>query len=113
MSAVDAFRFLSAVGRHRRASRDQLVQFQNARLRRLIGHAYDAVPFYRALFHRHGIRPEHIRTTADLALIPVTSKRELQEASPPEVVARGLDPSRLIVYRTSGSSGERLTVRRA
>lgn len=112
MSPIDAFRILSAVGRHRRASQDQLVQFQHARLRRLIGHAYDAVPFYRALFQRHGIRPEHIRTTADLPLIPVTSKRELQGANPTEMVARGLDPSRLIAYRTSGSSGEPLTVRR-
>ena len=98
MSPIDAFRILSAVGRHRRASQDQLVQFQHARLRRLIGHAYDAVPFYRALFQRHGIRPEHIRTTADLPLIPVTSKRELQGANPTELVARGLDPSRLIAY---------------
>jgi phenylacetate-CoA ligase len=112
MNAIDAVRVLSAMGRHRRASRNQLVQFQHERLRRLIRHAYDAVPYYRTLFQRHGLRPEHIRTTADLPLIPMTTRRDVQRASPAELLTRRLDPSRLIAYRTSGSSGEPLTVRR-
>lgn len=99
--------------RHRRAARQDLVAFQEARLRRLVAHAYENVPYYRALFDRHGLDPRHIRTVADLGRIPVTSKRDLQEARPTDVVARGLDAGRLLVHMTSGSSGEPVTIRRA
>lgn len=109
---IDALRIVSAVARHRTAPRAQLVQFQSARLRRLIAHAYDAVPYYRALFQRHRIRPEDVRTTADLPAVPISTRRDVQRASSADLIARGLDPSRLIAYRTSGSTGEPLTVRR-
>jgi len=101
-----------SVARHARASRDEIVAYQSAHLRRLVSHAYRSVPYYRALFDRHGVAPHHVRTVADLALIPVTTKRALQRAPAVEVVARGLDPDRLLVHSTSGSSGEPLSIRR-
>jgi phenylacetate-CoA ligase len=100
------------VARHAHASRDEIVAYQSEHLRRLVSHAYRNVPYYRALFDRHGLAPHHVRTVADLALIPVTTKRDLQRAPAVEVVARGLDPDRLLVHTTSGSSGEPLSIRR-
>jgi phenylacetate-CoA ligase len=100
------------VARHARTSRDEIVAYQSEHLRRLVSHAYRNVPFYGALFDRHGIAPHHVRTVADLALIPVTAKRDLQRAPAVDVVARGLDPDRLLVHATSGSSGEPLSIRR-
>jgi phenylacetate-CoA ligase len=97
---------------HAHASREEIGAYQNARLRRLVSHAYRNVPYYRALFERHGIAPDHVRMVADLALIPITTKRDLQRAPAVEVVARGLDPDRLLVHTTSGSSGEPLSIRR-
>lgn len=61
------------VRRHRRAARDEIVTFQEAQLRRLVAHAYENVPYYRSLFDRHDLEPQHIRTVGDLARIPVTS----------------------------------------
>jgi phenylacetate-coenzyme A ligase PaaK-like adenylate-forming protein len=112
LSVIDALGIVSAAARHRTAPRAQLVRFQQARLQRLIAHAYDAVPYYRALFERHRVRPDDIRTTADLTLVPMSTRREVQRASPGDLVARGVAPTRLIAYRTSGSTGEPLTVRR-
>ena len=109
---ADALSTVWSVARHARASREEIVAYQGAHLRRLVSHAYTSVPYYRALFDRHGIAPHHVRTVADLALIPVTSKRDLQRAPAVEVVARGLDPDRLLVHMTSGSSGEPLSIRR-
>ena len=43
----------SAIQRHPRADRAQLVAFQDAKLRRLLAHAYEYVPYYRKLFDRH------------------------------------------------------------
>jgi phenylacetate-CoA ligase len=112
IGAIDVLSTAWSVARHARASRDEVVAYQSQHLRRLITHAYRNVPYYRALFDRHGIAPHDIRTAADLTLIPVTTKRDLQQAPAEDLVARGLDPDLLLVHRTSGSSGEPLTIRR-
>jgi phenylacetate-CoA ligase len=109
---LDLPRIAWSAHRLRRASRDEVVACQEARLRRLVTHAYETVPYYRALFDRHGIEPRHIQRVADLPRIPVTAKRDLRAARPEDVVARGLDPARLLVHTTSGSSGEPFTIRR-
>jgi phenylacetate-coenzyme A ligase PaaK-like adenylate-forming protein len=71
--ATDALGVHFAVRRHRRAARERLVELQNTRLRRLITHGSEAVPYHRAHFQGQGVRAEHIRTTADLAGVRVTS----------------------------------------
>ena len=96
----------------RRIDRGEIVAFQNVQLRRLIRHAYRNVPHYRRLFDHTGIKPEDIRTVADLSAIPVTAKKDLATLSPEEVVARGVDPRSLAIHKTSGSSGEPFTIRR-
>ena len=109
---------LSSVGTLRRlwlhpsVERKALDRFRNRQLRRLIRHAYTSVPHYRDLLDRHGIRPEDIRSVDDLAAVPVTSRREFQARAVRDVVARDVDPARLIVRRTSGRSGQPLSIRR-
>jgi len=109
---LDVARTFWHSARHLRARREDVVSFQNARLQRLIAHAYDNVPYYRTLLDRHRVRPDQIRTAADLARIPVTTRRDLQTAPPDTLLARGANPRRLIVHRTSGSTGQPLHVRR-
>ena len=113
LSAAQTVTALGSLLRHPRATRDQIATFQNHRLRRLIHHAYESVPYYRQLFDRHGVRPGQIRTIEDLALVPITSRKELQDLPVADIVARGVDPARLIPSRSSGSSGRPLTVRRS
>ena len=112
MNAAHAFRVVAAVVRHRTAPRAEIVRFQQTQLIRLIALAYDTVPYYRALFTRHGVEPRDVRTIDDLALIPMSTRRDLQQADATDLVARGFDSSQLLTYRTSGSTGEPLTVRR-
>jgi phenylacetate-CoA ligase len=100
------------LGRHAALSRDAVLAAQRAQLRRLVRHAYDAVPFYRERLDRSGLRPEAVAGPADLARLPVVTKRELRGADPRALVARGLDPARLVVHRTSGWSGEPVVIRR-
>lgn len=95
-----------AIRGHARATRQEIEEFQNSRLRRLVRHAYERVPFYRRLFDLHGIKPHHIRTGADLNLIPVTTRREMQAARPEDLIAAGTDHRRLRERRTSGMTGE-------
>lgn len=82
-------------------------------LRRLAAHAYNRVPYYRALFEDAGIRPADIRTAADLQALPLTSKLDLKEWPLDQVLARGCDPRRLARHTTTGSTGEPFTILRS
>jgi phenylacetate-CoA ligase len=93
-------------------SREETARFQAAQLRRLVRHAYERVPYYRARFERAGLDPRAIRGLADLERIPLTSKRDLLAEAPQALVARGTDPDSLLVRRTSGASGEPFNIRR-
>jgi phenylacetate-CoA ligase len=93
-------------------TREELAAFQSRRLRALVRHAARNVPYYRRLFQQAGLRPEDIRSPGDLHRIPVTSRQDLQSLPPGDLVAEGVNPERLIVHFTSGTSGEPLVIRR-
>jgi phenylacetate-coenzyme A ligase PaaK-like adenylate-forming protein len=101
-----------AVQRHPHAGRAELQAYQDARLRRLVLHAYENVPYYRKLFDRHRVHPRHIRGTVDLDLIPISSKQELRELPAAALTDRSVNPRRLLSVWTSGSTGEPFMVRR-
>jgi phenylacetate-CoA ligase len=103
---------LSAVWRHGRAAGAELRLWQDARLRRLVNHAYESVPFYRRLFDRHRLHPRHVRGVRDLEIIPFIDKAELRRQRPGDLLARGHEPAELLEVRTSGSTGEPFSIRR-
>lgn len=47
------------------------------RLKRVLGHAYQRLPFYRKRFEAAGITPDDIRTPSDLARLPLLTKAEV------------------------------------
>jgi len=98
--------------RHPRNSRERIIAFQEQRLRQLVRHAYDNVPYYRRLFDDAGVKPADIRGLSDLERIPITTKATLQALGGSEMLARGISPSKLIVRETNGSTGVPLKVRR-
>jgi phenylacetate-CoA ligase len=75
------------------------------RLRRLIEHARVHVPYYRRLLGDAGLRPEDIRSLADLSRIPVTTKATLGAAGLEQTTADNLPASRRWRMTTSGSAG--------
>jgi phenylacetate-CoA ligase len=103
---------LSGLFLGRRWTRAQMETFQTRRLRALVHHAYHRVPYYRRLFDQAGLRPDDIRTLADLERIPLTTRAALQGAPEGDLIARGLEPQKLVVHRSSGSTGEPFSIRR-
>ncbi len=99
--------------RHSRSSRSVLREFQDRALRRIVAHAYDRVPYYRSLFDRVGVHPRHIRSAGDLHLIPVSSKADLRDCPASDLIARGVNPDKLITHMTGGSTGEPFMIRRS
>jgi len=89
-----------------------VLRFQERRLRRVMDEAYRRVPFYRDLFLRAGISPAAIRGLADLPRIPMTSKKEIKLAPPGSGFDSRFNPARLKTFRTTGSTGVPLVIRR-
>lgn len=98
--------------RNPRSSREQIIAFQERRLRELVTHAYDNVPYYRRLFDDAGIEPRDIQRLADLEKIPITTKATLQSLGGSDMIARGVSVSSLIKRQTNGSTGIPLSVYR-
>ena len=56
-------------------SAEQLEALQNRKLVALIEHCYKNVPYYTELFDRLKLKPEDIRTKADLVKLPYMDKQ--------------------------------------
>lgn len=94
---------------HRRTwPRERLDALRGTKLRRLIHHAYENVPYYQRLMNSAGVKPEDIREPADLVRLPVTTKNDLRRAGE-DCLVRG--HRKLTVLHTSGHSGVPFEVR--
>lgn len=84
----------------------ELAAMQEAKLRRLVRHAFEQVPFYRRLYKEHRVSPEDIRTAEDLAMLPVIDKEMLTAQPLCDLISdRHGSSDELIRLSTSGSSG--------
>jgi len=93
-----------------RLSSSELEELQNKKLRAMVKHAYERVPYYHKLFNSVKIKPDDIKTKKALIKIPITTKKDLQKLPITERVAKGTVIRKCIKGRTSGSTGEPLDV---
>ncbi len=64
------------------ASRDEISALQLQRLKWTLQHAYDNVPHYKQKFDAAGVHPDDLKTLADLAKFPFTTKADLRDNYP-------------------------------
>ena len=88
-----------------RASRDEITALQLRRLRATLANVYRNVPHYKKLFDAAGVHPDDLKSLADLAKFPFTSKGDLRDnypfgmfAVPREQVVR--------IHASSGTTGK-------
>jgi len=87
-------------------SADRLRRYQVERLRRLLIHARDTVPFHRERFQRAGFDPASLRSPEDLARLPVLEKEELKAAlAAGTATSTAFAPAELVTGSTTGSTG--------
>ena len=86
----------------------ELESYQDERLRELVRHAYENVPYYHDLFKRYKLTPEDIRSQKDLPKIPCLTKKNIRENYPHRLVARNIPKNRMLRKASSGSTGEPL-----
>jgi phenylacetate-CoA ligase len=87
-----------------RLSRDELAYLQFNKLRMMVIHAYEKVPFYRKRFDAAGFIPEDLKSTEDIRLIPPTTKDDIMQHFPDEITAQGMDKSKWKYVATSGTT---------
>lgn len=91
------------------ASRDEISALQLERLKWSLKHAYDNVPHYKKTFDDKGVHPDDLKTLADLAKFPFSTKIDLRDnypfglfAVPKSQVAR--------LHASSGTTGKPIVV---
>ena len=84
-----------------------LEELQFSLLRELLLHAYRHTPFYRRRMMAIGISPLDIRTVSDLQMLPVLTKRDIQE-NMHEMVADCVPAAARERNQTGGSTGSPL-----
>ncbi len=85
--------------------REAIEELQLRRLQRTVSYAYDRVPLYQRKFDEAGVRPEDLRSLADLAKFPFTTKEDLRAEYPFGMFAvPQAEVSR--IHASSGTTGQ-------
>jgi phenylacetate-CoA ligase len=87
------------------APRTEVETYQLQKLRSILQHAYQNVPYYKNLFRGLGFDPENARLPEEMIRIPVLTKALLRSHSQ-ELLARNIDARRLMQNASGGSTGK-------
>jgi phenylacetate-CoA ligase len=87
------------------ASRDEIAALQLARLKKSLAWTYERVPHYRAKFDAAGVHPDDLKSLADLARFPFTTKADLRDTYPFGMFAVSMDDI-VRVHASSGTTGK-------
>lgn len=90
-------------------SLDQLNEYQNEKLRDIIAHAYESVPYYNKLFKNMNLVPEDIKTKKDLYKLPIMTKKDIT-SNFNDLISNKHRRQELKVGHTSGTTGSPLGI---
>ena len=89
------------------ASREQITKWQTEGLIRTVKHAYENSAYYRKKMDDHGVKPEDIKSLADITKLPFICKDDLREAYPYGLLCMPLRDC-VRIQSTSGTTGRRV-----
>jgi len=85
-------------------SYDELREYQNRLLRKLIKHCYDNVPYYNQVMRGRKLKPEDIKGVDDLKKMPLLTRETIKEHGD-ELLAGNVNQKKLVIGYTSGTIG--------
>lgn len=88
---------------------EQIRDYQTQRLRHIIQHSYETVPYYQRLFKSYGLSPADIRTVEDLKHLPVMTKQDVKSHAA-ELFSTAVSRRSCFSTKTGGTTGKPLTV---
>lgn len=86
---------------------EELEEVQNERLRMVIRHAYQKVPYYRRIFDERNLKPTDVQSKEDLELLPILTKNDVRQHFC-ELIAKDSESYKPTLQHTSGSTGQPL-----
>jgi phenylacetate-CoA ligase len=86
--------------------RDDLIEIQKRKLRKLLVHAHNRVPYYRKIFSGQGIDPQTLRLHDDLSRIAFLNKKDIEDNFDSLIAADTRKRDRTL-NRSGGSTGSR------
>ena len=100
----DLLRYIKEFDRLQYLSREQLESLKWKKIKDIIRHAYQNVPFYNKLFRENGISIEEIKDLNDFEKIPVISKQDIRE-NISSISAKNFSAKQLLKSNTGCSTG--------
>ncbi len=85
----------------------EIEAYQNEKLRSLVRHAFENVPYYRERWKSLKLSPEDIRTREDLAKLPVLTKEDVRQNAD-RLLSLKARKRNLVPRHTSGTTGKAL-----
>ncbi|MBA7472575.1 Phenylacetate-coenzyme A ligase [subsurface metagenome] len=108
LKGMNTMRYLKELERSQWLSRGEIEALQQEKLKQLIKHSYQNVPYYHEVFTKMKIKPDDIKTVADLSKLPVLTKNIIRRNFPDRMIARNFDSKSFLSSHSSGSTGEPL-----
>jgi phenylacetate-CoA ligase len=87
----------------------KLQELQSQRLKKLIKHCAEHVPYYQKKFAEYGIIPSQIQTPDDLKKLPILDKETIRQNFD-DFISSDFNPKKLRSQSTGGTTGKPLTV---
>ncbi|MCX6701332.1 MAG: phenylacetate--CoA ligase family protein, partial [Methanomicrobiales archaeon] len=84
--------------------KEKLEQYQTQKLRELINHVYQNVPYYRRIFDERNLKPDDIKNISDLKKLPLLTKDIIRDNFP-DFIATNYSHNQREYVTTGGSSG--------
>lgn len=83
---------------------EQRCEFRDKRLRKIVHHSYETVPYYKRIFDEGGINPDSIRHLDDLKALPILTK-DIVNRQPEQFLSTAYPKKKMITAHTSGTTG--------
>jgi phenylacetate-CoA ligase len=105
---VKTYKFLK---KSEKWGRDDIEKYRLQKLRRLLHHAYDHVPYYRELFDKYRIHPDNIKNLEEFYTIPIL-KKEVAKERYKDLIADNvnIDSKKIKKGKTGGTTGVPLKI---
>lgn len=88
---------------------EEILALQSRRVRAIVAHAYETVPYYREVMDEAGLRPGDFQRADDLAQLPILTGDQVAQ-TPERFLSHRYAGGRSLKLRSSGSSGRPKTI---
>jgi phenylacetate-CoA ligase len=102
-------RLLDEFNRRQWDSPDDLAQYRDERIRELIRHCYDNVPYYHRVMSERKLTPDDIQNSDDLQKMPVLNREEVR-LNISQLKAANANGRHLVRGHTNGTTGSPLEI---